>query len=91
MHHLSVSSGKYFQSSSSPFPWSSLQRFHPVICFDQLNVSEKYMLLLARRFKIMSCFLSAVAPGNVPDNSYSSTSVIQSGFPRAKKKMLSGV
>lgn len=49
------------------------------------------MLLLARNFKIMSCFLSVVAPGNVPDNNYSSASVIQSGFPRAKKKIFNRV
>lgn len=86
MHHLSVMSGKYFHSSSWQFSWTSLQPFHLVICADQLNRSEKYMLLLARNFKIMSCFLSAVAPGNVSDNNYSSASVIQSGFPRTKKK-----
>lgn len=85
MHHLLVMSSKYFHSSSQYISWSSLQCLHLVICFDQLNMSEKYMLPLARHFKIMYCFLSVVATGNVPENSYSSTSVFQSGFPRVTK------
>jgi hypothetical protein len=49
-------------------------------------MSEKYMLLLTRGFKIMGRSLSAVVTGNSPDRSYSSTSLLQSGFHPGKKK-----